>query len=89
LWTFNGGILPSNAEMLGENAEVLIVWNVSLSSQGVYECRGVLQSKRKGGHHGQFVANGILLVSAGYCKSLLMHTLLDDTFSHFQNDIIM
>jgi len=86
LWTFNGGRLPSNADMSSNRPGILVVWNVSLSSEGVYECRGVLESKREGGHS-QFVAAGILNVT-GYCKCLLVHTLLlYDSFFHFQNDI--
>ena len=61
-WTFNGGALPRNADMYGSRPGILTIKNVSMSNEGVYECKGILKPEHDG-DHAVFVAAGILNVT--------------------------
>jgi len=62
VWSFNGGILPSNTGKLGHWPGELVITNVSKNNQGIYKCKGMLKSKY-GMDHSQFVARGFLNVT--------------------------
>jgi len=57
-WSFNNRRLPINAEVLRDKPGTLVIRDVKMSNEGVYECMGLLESPPNG--MGHFVARGIL-----------------------------
>ena len=40
VWSFNGGVLPSNVVASGDDDQLLFIEGITSESQGVYECLG-------------------------------------------------